>query len=393
MQTRKENSSVKIPLAKPWFTDEEPEAAYEVVKSEWIVFGPKTKEFECQFAAKIGVKNAVAVNSGSSALLVAQAAANIGRGDEVIVPNMTFISTATSCMYLGAKPVFADINLSTYCIDVNSIEKHITPRTKAIIPVHYAGQSADMAEILEIAHRHNLIVIEDAAEAHLSEYDGAKCGSIGDMGIFSFTPSKLMTTGEGGMITTDNDELAERCRLIRDFGDTAKFQWDILGFNFRMPEIMGAIGLVQLKKLDAAVHIRRKIAQEYTQALGDIDTVITPYVRKTEDSNFQLYTIRLKVDELSCTRDEFIEKLSEYGISARLYYPCLHSQKVFAGICEQTDAEFPNSIEYARTALSLPIFPELIEEPTQRQQLLTKVKRLLTKVRSCRNTLSTAFGV
>jgi dTDP-4-amino-4,6-dideoxygalactose transaminase len=377
----KGGSFLAVPLALPWFTEEEPEAAYEVVKSKWICLGPKTEEFERQFAAKIGVKHAVAVNSGSSALLVVQAAAGIGRGDEVIVPNMTFVSTATSCMYLGAKPVFADINLSTYCIDVNEIEKNITPKTKAIIPVHYAGQSADMAEILEIARRHNLIVIEDAAEAHLSEYNGAKCGSIGKMGIFSFTPTKPMTTGEGGMITTDDDELATRCRLIRNFGDTAKFQWDMLGFNFRMPEVMGAMGLAQLKKVDEAVRIRREIAQKYTQAFSDIDTVITPYVRKIEDINFQLYTIRLKVDKLTCTRDEFIEKLSEFGVSARLYYPCLHRQKVFSGICEQTDVFFPNSIEYARTALSLPIFPEITEE--QIQHVISSVRKVaLTHAKS-----------
>lgn len=388
MNDPKERIAIKVPLARPWFTNEEPEAAYEVVKSKWIIFGPKTEEFERQFAAKMGVKHAIAVNSGSSALLVAQAAAGIERGHEVIVPNMTFVSTATSCIYLGAKPVFADINLSTYCIEVNDIEKHITEKTKAIIPVHYAGQSADMAEILGIARPHHLIVIEDAAEAHLSEYNGIKCGSIGDMGIFSFTPSKPMTTSEGGMITTDDDELAERCHLIRNFGDTGKFQWDMLGSNFRMPEVMGAIGLAQLKKLDEAVRIRREIAHKYTQALSDIDAVITPYVRKTEDINFQLYTVRLKADKLTCTRDEFIEKLSEFGVSARLYYPCLHRQKVFEGICEQTDAEFPNSIEYAGTALSLPIFPELTEEQIQhvissvREIILTNFNRRLTPMNS-----------
>ncbi|RPJ79544.1 MAG: DegT/DnrJ/EryC1/StrS family aminotransferase, partial [Alphaproteobacteria bacterium] len=324
------NKNLKVPLAKPWFSDEEPQAAYDVVKSKWIIFGPRTEEFERQFASMIGVKHAVAMNSGSSALLVAQAAAEIGYDDEVIVPNMTFVSTASSCMYLGAKPVFADINLSTYCIDVNGIEKHITPKTKAIIPVHYAGQTADMDEILKIARKHGLMVIEDAAEAHLSEYNGAKCGGIGEMAIFSFTPSKPMTTGEGGMITTNNDELAERCRLIKNFGDTAKFQWDILGFNFRMPEVMGAMGLAQLKKLHEAIRIRREIAGKYTQALSDLYQVITPYIRKPEDINFQIYTIRLKLERLAITRDEFIDKLASFGVSARLYYPCLHRQKVFA---------------------------------------------------------------
>jgi len=354
-----------IPLAVPWFTEEEPKAAYDVIKSNWIISGPQTEKFECCFAEKFGVKHAIAVNSGSSALLIAQTACGIKPGDEVIVPDMSFISTATSSVYLGAKPVFADINLSTYCIDTDKIEKYITAKTKAIIPVHYAGQSADMKEISEIARRYKLILIEDAAEAHLSEYDGKKCGSIGEIGIFSFTPSKPMTTGEGGMIVTNSDKLASQCRLIREFGDTSKFHWDILGFNFRMPEVASAVGLVQLEKVSEAVSIRRKIAQKYTDAFKSLDPVIIPYVRKPEDINFQLYTIRLKPDRLTVTRDEFIKKLAELGVAARLYYPCLHQQKVFLGICKQTDHEFPNTIEYARTALSLPIFPGLTQKQIQ----------------------------
>jgi len=353
---------MKIPLARPWFTEEEPQAAYDAVKSEWVVYGPRTMEFERQFAAMIGVKHAVAVNSGSAALLVAQAAAGVGPGDEVIVPDMTFITTATSCMYLGARPVFTDINLSVYGMEPEDIENHITDRTKAIIPVHYAGQSADMSRIMDIARKHSLIVIEDAAEAHLAEYDGRKCGGIGKIGIFSFTPSKPMTTGEGGMITTDDDEMAERCRLIRNFGDAGKFKWDLLGFNLRMPDVMGAIGLAQLKKLGRAIQRRREIALRYTEAFSHLDSVITPYVRRIEDTNFQLYTIRLRLDMLNITRDQFIEELGKLGVSSRLYYPCLHSQKVFADVTQQTDAQFPNSIQFAETALSLPIYPQMNHE-------------------------------
>jgi len=353
---------MKIPLAKPWFTEEEPQAAYDVVKSMWVIYGPRTMEFERQFADMMGVKYAIAVNSGSTALLVAQAAVGIGPGDEVIVPDMTFITTATSCMYLGAKPVFADINLSVYGMEPGDIEQKITDRTKAIIPVHYAGQTTDMAEIMSIADSHNLIVIEDAAEAHLSGYDGRKSGSIGKAGIFSFTPSKPMTTGEGGMITTDDDEIAERCRMIRNFGDADKFKWDMLGFNFRMPEVMGAVGLAQLKKLEKAVQKRREIALRYTEAFRKTDPIITPYVRRMEDTNFQLYTIRLRLDMLSITRDQFMEELAKLGVSSRLYYPSLHNQKVFADVSKQMDDEFPNAMEFAETALSLPIYPQLSHE-------------------------------
>jgi perosamine synthetase len=372
---------MRVPLARPWFTEEEPQAAYDVVESGWIIYGPRTMEFERQFAAMMGVKHAIAVNSGSTALLVAQAAAGIGPGDEVIVPDMTFITTATSCMYLGARPVFADINLLVYGMESKDLENQITEGTKAIIPVHYAGQTADMSEIMNIAHKYSLIVIEDAAEAHLAEYDGIKCGGIGKIGIFSFTPSKPMTTGEGGMITTDDDELAERCRLIRNFGDVEKFKWDLLGFNFRMPEVMGAIGLAQLKKLNSAVQMRREIASRYTEAFRDMERIITPYVRRIEDTSFQLYTIRLRLDMLTITRDQFIDELAKLGVSSRLYYPCLHSQQVFANLCDQTDPEFPNSIEFAETALSLPIYPQLTDEEIEyvikavRRTLLTNKKR------------------
>lgn len=351
---------LKVPLAEPWFTDEEAKATYDVVNSKWLIFGPETAEFERQFARKMGVKHAIAVNSGSSALLVAQAAVGISKDDEIIVPDMTFVSTASSSMYLGAKPVFADIELSAYCIDTSDIEKRITDRTKAIIPVHYAGQSADMDKITKIAETYDLIVIEDAAEAHLSEYKGRKVGTLGDAAIFSFTPSKPMTTGEGGMITTNNDEIAARARLIKNFGDADKFKWNILGFNFRMPEVMGAIGKVQLKKLDRAVKIRRNIAKEYTESFSNVSPIITPYVRSEKDHNFQLYTIRLELNKLSINRDQFICELADKGISSRLYYPCLHNQEVFN--FKEDGKDFPNSKKFSKTALSLPIFPGLSKD-------------------------------
>ncbi|MBD3184607.1 aminotransferase class I/II-fold pyridoxal phosphate-dependent enzyme [Candidatus Poribacteria bacterium] len=355
----------KIPLARPWFGQEEPQAAYEVIKSEWVVYGPRTMEFEKRFAEMMGAKHAVAVNSGSSALLVAQAAMGIGPGDEIIVPDMTFITTATSCMFLGAIPVFADIELSFYCIDPDDIERQITNQTKVIIPVHYSGHTADMDIIMNIARRHDLMVLEDAAEAHLSEYNGQKCGTIGDVGIFSFTPSKPMTTGEGGMIVTNNDAIAEKCRLIRNFGDTDKFRWDILGFNFRMPEVMGAIGLIQLGKLEDAVKRRRDIAMRYTEALKDIDEIIVPDIRRIKDTNFQLYTLRLKINENNKTRDQFINDLSELGVSSRLYYPCLHKQGVFEDICNQNDSDFPKAVEFERTAFSIPIYPGMSDDDVE----------------------------
>jgi len=371
-----------IPLARPWFDQKEVRAAAKVVKSGWLISGPSVRRFEQEFAKKIKTKYAVAVNSGSSALLVVQQALGIGPGDKVIVPNMTFVSTASSSLYLGATPVFADINLKTYCIDVNDIEKRITKRTKAIIPVHYAGQAADMDAIIRIAKKYKLKIIEDAAEAHLAKYKGRMVGGFGDASIFSFTPSKPMTTGEGGIIVTNNKQLAEKCRMIRNFCDRAKFSYAELGFNFRMPEIMGAIGLVQLAKLQKAVAMRRKIALRYTRALAKIDGIITPFVEDWQSMNFQLYTIRLDPRRLNIARDEFIKKLSAGGIQSRLYYPCLHSQELFGKNSKNkiSDRGYPNSIIFSKTALSLPIYPSLTMK--EQDNIIDSIRKIAVKFRN-----------
>ena len=263
---------LQVPLAQPWFDETEVTAAADVVRSGYLCQGPKTAEFEAAFAKVVEVKHALAVASGSAGLLVALQAMGIGPGDEVIVPDMTFISTATAAMYLGARPVLCDITLSDYCIDPAKVGPLITAKTKAIIPVHYAGQTAEMAPLSDLAAEHGLLILEDAAEAHLARYKGGKfAGTLGDAGIFSFTPTKPMTTGEGGMIVTDDDELAEKIRLIRNFGDDSKFGWHTLGFNFRMNEVAAAIGLCQLAKLQEIIAVRRQKARHYDQALAPED--------------------------------------------------------------------------------------------------------------------------
>lgn len=354
----------RIPLSRPWFGDEEATAAAEVVRSGWLISGPAVEEFERRFGKRLGGVEAVAVNSGSSALLTAMAALGVTAGDEVLVPDMTFVSTASAALYLGARPVFADINLENYCLDPDDAERKITPRTKVIVPVHYAGHTADMDAILALARRRGLRVLEDAAEAHLARYRaGAWAGTIGDIGIFSFTPSKPMTTGEGGMIVTRDPDLARRCRLLRNFWDTGKFQWEALGFNFRMPEVMGAIGLVQLGKLDAAVERRRAIGARYTEAFAKEQAIIPPTLRTAEDGNFQLYTIRLRTEQLTIDRDAVIRALDARGVDSRLYYPPLHPQPVFGGDGGRAAAtEAPRTLAYAASALSLPIFPSLGDE-------------------------------
>ena len=240
---------VDIPLARPWIGEEEASEAAEVIRSGWLIQGQRVALFEERFAAMVGTEHAVAVNSGSSALLVAMAALDVGAGDEVISPDVTFVSTASAAMFLGARPAFVDIELDYYGMDPGRLADAITDRTKVIVPVHYAGHSAEMDEILDIARERGVAVLEDAAESHLARYRGQRfTGALGDIGIFSFTPSKPMTTGEGGMIVTNDSRLAGRCRRFRNFGDHGKFDWRELGFNFRMPEAMGAIGLGQLDR-------------------------------------------------------------------------------------------------------------------------------------------------
>ncbi len=352
-----------IPLAQPWFDQQEAEAAKKVVNSKWLISGPRVEQFEKEFSQKQGVKYAIAVNSGSSALLMAEQALGIKQDDEVIVPNMTFISTATSLLYLKAKPVLTDIELQTYCLNPNDIEKRITKKTKAIIPVHYAGQAAPMDKIMAIAKKHNLKVIEDAAEAHLIKHNNQPIGSFGDLAIFSFTPSKVMTTGEGGMITTNNAELAQKCKELRNYCDKSKFEWQALGFNFRMPEVMAAIGSVQLKKVEEAIAKRKEVAQQYNKAFEPMPEIITPLVKEEQAMNFQLYTIRLNLEKIKISRDQLIEKMAEKGVQTRLYYPALHQQGVFRDLPEyKKDEQFPYTMEYVKSALSLPIFPGLTPE-------------------------------
>ncbi len=346
-----------IPLSRPWIGDEEASAAADVVRSGWLIAGPRVEEFEQRFAELIGARHAVAVSSGSTALLVAYAALGISAGDEIVVPDMTFVSTATAAHYLGARPVFADIEMRGYGLDPERIQAAITPRTRAIVPVHYAGQTAEMDPISAIARRHGLAIVEDAAGAHLSEYRGRRAGTLGDAAIFSFTPSKPMTTGEGGMVVTNDPALAARARLLREYGDTGKFDWDGPGLNFRMQEATGAIGLVQLGKVGEAIRRRRAIAARYDAAFSACEALLTPWVRSSADVNYQLYTLRLELERLRIDRDEFMARLSRQGVVSRLYYPALHRQRVFPP--PPDEGAFANTVRFEATALSLPIHPTL----------------------------------
>jgi perosamine synthetase len=265
-------------------------------------------------------------------------------------------------MYLGARPVFCDIEMATYAIDPAAIEPLITRRTRAIVPVHYGGQVADMEPIRALAADRGIAVLEDAAGAHTSRYRGDRpAGALGDAAIFSFTPSKVMTCGEGGMITTADPAIAERCRRARNFGDHSKFEWRSLGFNFRMTETAAAIGLVQLDKLETMVAARRTHAADYDTGFGAIDHVIAPWSRGPLDTNHQIYTIRFDLDALDCDRDRLAAEIGERGVASRVYFPALPEMGVFAAVCDRRLADFPNAALFDRSALSLPIFTSITE--------------------------------
>ncbi len=368
-----------IPLARVWFDEREAEAAAAVVRSGWLISGPKVEAFERAFAARLGAKHAVAVSSGSTALLVAMGSLGIGPGDEVLAPDMTFVVTASAALFLGATPRFCDIERRTYGMDARALERALTPRTKLVVPVHYAGQSCELGPILDVCRARGVPVLEDAAESHLATWQGRCTGTFGRAGIFSFTPTKPMSTGEGGMIVTDDEALAARCRRFRNFGDHGKFDWRELGFNFRMAEAMGAVGLVQLEKLEAAITRRRAVAARYRELLAGCDLVTLPHERAATDHNYQLFTVLLDVDRLKVDRDAVIVELERAGIATRAYYPPLHRAGVFAKHGPYDDAQFPNTLWYSARCVSLPIYPAL--SPAEQERVAATLRAVLERSR------------
>jgi perosamine synthetase len=344
-----------ISIAKPLIGEEEISAVTDVMRSGNIAEGQKVKDFETAFAEYIGTSNAVAVNSGTAALHVALLAHKIGYGDEVITTPFTFIATSNSILFTGARPVFADIDERTFNIDPESINERITSRTKAIIPVHLYGQAADMKSIMDIARDNELIVIEDACQAHGAVYDGKKVGSFGT-GTFSFYPTKNMTTGEGGMITTDDKDIAERAKMIRSHGSKQRYFHEMLGYNLRMTDISAALGLVQLQKLDDFNEARIGNARYLNERLSGINGLRVPFTEKSGKSIFHQYTLRLNSSKVS--RDEIAAFLAEKGIGTGIYYPLPIHRQPFYQEMGYNDS-LPVSEKAASEVLSLPVHPAI----------------------------------
>lgn len=341
-----------IPIARPQMGEEEKELVWSTMSSGGLAQGARVHELEERFAAFVGVPHAIATSSGTTALHLALLAAGVGPGDEVVTVPFTFIASATSVLFTGARPVFVDVDEATFNIDVSQIEAAITPRTRAILPVSLYGQPADLPAIAEIADRRGLTLVEDAAQSHGAAVGGRMSGSWG-AGCFSFYPTKNMTTGEGGMVTTSDAELADRARLLREHGSRVRYHHEIVGFNFRMTDIHASIGLAQLTKLPANNARRREIAARYDRELRG---VVTPAVLPGVTHVYHQYTLRVN------RRDELVEALRERGIGTGVYYPIpVHGQRPFVelGYGEQ---RFPVAERLCEEVVSIPVHPSLTDD-------------------------------
>ena len=340
-----------ISIAKPLIGPEEKQAVLEVLDSGIIAQGPRVKAFEQEFAAMCGVEYAIATTSGTTALHTALLAHGIGTGDEVITSPFTFIASANSILYVGAKPVFVDIDPQTFNINPSLIEAAITSRTKAIMPVHLFGLSCDMDPIMSLADQYGLLVIEDACQSHGAKYRGKTVGSFGT-GTFSLYPTKNITSAEGGMITTNDSQIAENCRVIRQHGMRRRYYHDELGFNFRMTDVHAAIGLAQLRKLDQFNQARIRNAQVLSSRLRG---VTPPYIPEGCQHVFHQYTICIP----SGKRDELLDYLTNHGIGTGVYYPVpIHKQTYYQSHLGY-DLSLPESEKASEVVLSLPVHPGL----------------------------------
>lgn len=336
-----------IYMAKPQIGDEEKQAVMEVLDSGMLAQGPRVKAFEEGFAQMCGVKHAVATSSGTTALHLAMLAHGLGNGDEVITSAFTFIASANSVLYAGSKPIFVDIDPRTFNLDVSQIEAAITPRTRAILPVHLYGLACDMDPIMSLAEKHGLAVIEDACQSHGAMYKGKKVGSFGT-GTFSLYPTKNMTSGEGGMITTNDPVIDEKSRVIRQHGMRVRYYHDELGYNFRMTDVHAAIGHAQLNKLDKFNTQRQSNAKFMSENLKG---VVTPYVPEEQTHVFHQYTIRVPDGK----RDALRTHLQENGVGSEVYYPVpIHQQTFYVNDLGYKDS-LPETEKAATEVLSLPV--------------------------------------
>ena len=380
-----------VPFHVPDIGPEEIESVVETLRSGWLTTGPKVKRLEQDFAHHVGASHAVAVNSGTAALHLALDAIGIRENDEVIIPTMTFTATAEVIIYFKARPILVDCEPNTINIDVEQIESKITPRTKAIIPVHMAGQPCDMAAIMEIARRYNLKVIEDAAHALPARYKGKMVGAVGDITCFSFYATKTITTGEGGIATTGNNEWADRMRMMslhgiskdawNRYSSEGSWYYEVLfpGYKYNMTDIAAALGIEQLKKCDQFWQKRRAIAALYNDGLADLSEIQRPVCQSHVQHAWHLYVIQLQLERLRINRSEFIEALKKENIGASVHFIPLHLHPYYRDNLKHEPNDFPNASAVFNQIISLPIYPRMTEEDVQR--VIAAVRNIAKKYR------------
>ena len=376
---KKKNPPSFLPFALPEIGQEEIDEVVDSLNSGWLTTGPKTSSFENDFSEYLQVPYALAVVSGTAGLHLALEAVDIGPGDQVVTTPYTFTASAEVIRYLGADPVFVDIDPKTFNLDPMKVEDVISAKTKAILPVHFGGQPCDMTTILEIAQRHSLSVIEDAAHALPATYKGQMIGTLGDATVFSFYVTKPLATGEGGMLVTSSEEMAKRIRVMRLHGidndvwdryrsDKPNWYYEVVapGFKYNMSDLMAAIGIHQLKKVDRFQERREEIARHYSESLGELP-LKTPYVARPKDKHaWHLYVIQLELEIIKISRDEFIEKMSEKGIGTSVHFIPLHLHPYWRDRYGYKPENFPVALDCYRRAVSLPIYSKMSDGDVER---------------------------
>ncbi len=367
-------TEIRIPFAKPSIDEDDVAAVVETLRSGWLTSGPNVRGLEAELAEYCGAKHVNAVNSATAAMHLALAAWEIGRGDEVITTPNTFTATASVIVHVGATPVLADIREGDGNIDPGAIERAITPRTRAVIPVHYGGEPCDMDSIMDIAHRNGLKVLEDAAHAVGAFYKRRAIGAIADATAFSFYANKNMTTAEGGAIATDDEALSERVRLLtlhgmtkdgwNRYGAGGSWRYDIVEFGFKdnLPDLGAALGRVQLRKLDRLIDERTRVAQRYFANLKDEEHIILPSFSEESRQAWHLFVVRVKNEQSPVPRDQVIRELAARGIGASVHFIPLHYHTAYQRLGYWQKGDFPVAERFFEGAISLPMYPDLANE-------------------------------
>lgn len=369
--------STFLPFHLPHIGEEEIRAVEETLRSGWITTGAKVRAFERDFAEFVGARHAIALNSATAALHLALDAIGVAAGDEVIVPTMTFAASAEVVIYLGAKPVLVDCQPDTLNMDPDGLECAISPRTKAIMPVHFGGQPCEMHRIREIAQRHQIRVVEDAAHALPAAYDGRSIGTISDLTCFSFYATKTITTGEGGMVTTENDEYADRIRIMslhgisRDawnrYSAEGSWYYEILrpGYKYNLTDIAAALGIEQLKRCNAFRDRRQLIARQYNRGFADLHEIVSPVCRPDVEHAWHLYVIQLELERLRISRAQFIEALKAEQIGTSVHFIPLHLHPYYRDHWGCRPGDLPRASSVFERIISLPIYPDMTDEDVQ----------------------------